>query len=317
MSRTVTDPIEYLVARRFPLYRALQVPPSLTSLGNGGIPADEKLRISREIENYRVALKSKTPEELRILVEQEQVNEAQVWRGKAERDEQERVFNQPRANANFLHWSQAVYWTLEEAIALAFGKSPDVVNWSLVQPYVNVSPFAREYARVRDLAIRAKNWKQLYDPVMPGIFLAWARRIGIVVPDELVTAVEARGIIIGDWQDNYEKLKAQFDTLLADRDKIAVICQRLIEERDALKQRVAELEAKKPPGKREESTLLNIVAGLLGLLLGKTPSGKSQSVFDNQASVIDALVATHGGKSGISERTLQEKFAAAKRSLES
>jgi len=77
------------------------------------------------------------------------------------------------------------------------------------------------------------------------------------------------------------------------------------------------LEMKKPQSKREESTLLNIVAGLLGLLLGKTPSGKSQSVFDNQASVIDALVATHSGKSGIAERTLQEKFAAAKRSLES
>lgn len=70
-------------------------------------------------------------------------------------------------------------------------------------------------------------------------------------------------------------------------------------------------------GKREESTLLNIVGGLLGLLLGKTPGGKPQSVFGSQASVIDALVAAYDGKPGISTRTLQDKFAAAKRSLES
>lgn len=79
----------------------------------------------------------------------------------------------------------------------------------------------------------------------------------------------------------------------------------------------AEKEKKKLPSKREESTLLNIIGGLLGLLLGKTPAGKSQSVFDSQNSVIDALIATHDGKPGISERTLQEKFAIAKRSLES
>lgn len=79
----------------------------------------------------------------------------------------------------------------------------------------------------------------------------------------------------------------------------------------------AETGKKKQPSKREESSLLNIIGGLLGLLLDKTPAGKPQSVFKSQAAVIDALVATHGGKPGISTRTLQDKFAAAKRMLES
>lgn len=74
-------------------------------------------------------------------------------------------------------------------------------------------------------------------------------------------------------------------------------------------------ESEKPMSRREETTLLNIVGGLLSLLLGKTPAGIPQSVFKNQAAVIEALLATHVANPGISERTLEDKFAAAKRSL--
>jgi hypothetical protein len=49
--------------------------------------------------------------------------------------------------------------------------------------------------------------------------------------------------------------------------------------------------------------------------LGKSPAGKPQSVFDNQAAIIAALLGHHEGKPGISARTLEEKFAAGKRSL--
>jgi len=136
------------------------------------------------------------------------------------------------------------YWTLDEALALTFGKSPEIVKWDAVK-YLDtrISPFAREYARLRELALRAKNWKQLYDPALPSLFLAWARRNEIEVLPELVKAVEARGVVIADWKDNYDKLKEQFDKLLADRDKLAAICTKLIEERDALRQKAAELES--------------------------------------------------------------------------
>lgn len=73
----------------------------------------------------------------------------------------------------------------------------------------------------------------------------------------------------------------------------------------------------KPLGRREETTLLNMVGALLSLLLGKSPSGKAFSVFQDQTAVIDALLAAHEGKPGIAKRTLEEKFAAAKRSLSS
>lgn len=73
----------------------------------------------------------------------------------------------------------------------------------------------------------------------------------------------------------------------------------------------------KPFGRREETTYLNIIGGLLALLLGKSPAGKDQSVFRNQSSVIEALLVNHPDRAGISARTLQHKLAAAKRSLES
>ncbi len=66
---------------------------------------------------------------------------------------------------------------------------------------------------------------------------------------------------------------------------------------------------------REQTSYLNIIAGLLDLMLGKTPSGKAQSVFTSQSAIISALTAHHHGKQGITQRTLEQKFAEARRSL--
>lgn len=67
--------------------------------------------------------------------------------------------------------------------------------------------------------------------------------------------------------------------------------------------------------RRAETTYLNIIGGLVGLMLGKSPAGKALSIYESQAAIIEALEAHHEGKPGMSARTLQEKFAAAKRSL--
>lgn len=66
---------------------------------------------------------------------------------------------------------------------------------------------------------------------------------------------------------------------------------------------------------RERETLLNITGGLLSLLLGKSPSGIPHSLFKSQTAIIDALLAHHEGKPGMSKRTLEEKFKLARRNL--
>lgn len=66
---------------------------------------------------------------------------------------------------------------------------------------------------------------------------------------------------------------------------------------------------------RGEITYLHIIGGLLNLMLGQTPSGQPYSSFRTQDSVVTALVALYGDRVGIGERTLNGKFAAAKRKL--
>ena len=84
------------------------------------------------------------------------------------------------------------------------------------------------------------------------------------------------------------------------------------EERDALRDSADKAQA---PSERAEATYLNIIGAMLALMLGKSPAGKPQSVFENQAAIISALLGHYEGKPGISSRTLEEKFARAKKSL--
>ncbi|WP_343626049.1 hypothetical protein [Roseateles puraquae] len=72
-----------------------------------------------------------------------------------------------------------------------------------------------------------------------------------------------------------------------------------------------------PMSLRAEATYLNIIGALLELVLGKTPAGKPHSVFTSQAAIIDALLAHHADKPGISKTTLEGKFAEARRRLNS
>jgi hypothetical protein len=90
----------------------------------------------------------------------------------------------------------------------------------VVQSHTQVSQFARNYARRRELAVRALQWKQLYDPVLPGIFITWAKRTQIEFPPELDALVAANGHVIGDWKSLYDALTAlaqatQFEVLLS------------------------------------------------------------------------------------------------------
>ena len=240
--RPTPSPIEYLVERRFPGHQLLDIPPAIGRRFASGMSANERHRKLDAVKAYRKELLAKPVEEIQALFERECALAQQEALALADREEQARPFNVSSAKADFAHWSKAAYWTLDEALALVFGRAPEVVTWKLVEPYTRVSRFAKEFARARDLVIRAKNWKQLYEPALPGFFLAWATRADLPVPEELVGELEARGVVVEDWKDSYDKLKVAFDELKADRDKIALICKQLIDDRKTHKDRVAQLE---------------------------------------------------------------------------
>ncbi len=72
-----------------------------------------------------------------------------------------------------------------------------------------------------------------------------------------------------------------------------------------------------PISDRAEATYLNIIGGMLTLMLGTSPSGKAYSSFRTQEAVVSALIAHHHSVMGITERTLNGKFASARRRLRS
>lgn len=72
-----------------------------------------------------------------------------------------------------------------------------------------------------------------------------------------------------------------------------------------------------PISNRSETTYLHIIGSMLELMLGHTPSGVPYSSFKTQESIVSTMVAHHGKVMGISERTLNGKFAGARRKLSS
>jgi hypothetical protein len=266
----VFDPIEFLVDRKFG-----------ASLSSGGITvwmsaerrAQTNPRLARQISDYQEQLRQLLPDDIKALVKEEQERQKAEMKEKNEREERERFFNQPHAQADFDHWSRAAHWTLDEAVALSFGKAPERVNWEKVKPFVQVSEFAFQYQRRRDLALRARAWEQLFDPVLPGIFVAWAKRTDIPVPPELEAALTARGTQIADWKTHYDNLSAKFDE---HHQSWLEICEKkdgqirhLLQQREELQNR---LDSAATPalsatpeislGTRERESLLKLVIGM-------------------------------------------------------
>jgi hypothetical protein len=64
---------------------------------------------------------------------------------------------------------------------------------------------------------------------------------------------------------------------------------------------------------RAEAGYLNTIGALLDLLLSK--GGDGRGLFPSEAAIINAIAERYPGKSGLAQRTLEERFAQAKRTL--
>ncbi len=60
---------------------------------------------------------------------------------------------------------------------------------------------------------------------------------------------------------------------------------------------------------------LNVIGALVNTILGSSQAGRKHSIFDSQAAIVDSITAHYGGVAGLSKRSLDEKFAAGRRSL--
>jgi hypothetical protein len=158
------------------------------------------------------------------------------------------------------------------------------------------------------LALRAKQWDQLYDPVLPGIFLAWAKRYDISYPAELEEMVTAYGHAVQDWKTLYDEKSEQYDELHAHAKKVvdeanATIRQlngeveNLAKERDSLLQELEnspkEAEIQDPAGRllgtRAQNTLLKMVIGMAISGYGYDPAKPRSPVTEEIVSDLAKL----------------------------
>jgi hypothetical protein len=157
--------------------------------------------ITADVKVFQDELRKLNTDELRTRHNAEVHKQTIAIQEQYERQEAERFFNQPYVNADFAHWSKAAYWTVEESIALSFGKDPARVNWESIKSAASVSRFAIAYGKRRDLAKRAVVAQQLSDPCTPGFFLGWAKRNSMDFPQTLAELVEKGGQTIADWPE--------------------------------------------------------------------------------------------------------------------
>lgn len=152
---------------------------------------------------------------------------------------------------------------------------------------------------IREVDLKA--WmKQHYPEEKPSFLFSWAERhrLSRTAIERIMTENAALKLHLNECSKECEQLKK--------------INARLTRKVDDLNQRSDPDEAFSERGR---SALLNIIGGLLTALRGSSPGGQRYSQFDNDAAIIQMIISYHRGRVGISERTMQKHFAAARRSL--
>lgn len=193
---SVETMISFLVSRKFGSTAILA--PAIASFEK--TQNSENSKKVAQIEDYKRTLRNPQSNELLSLYNEELV-----------RQEKESFYNQCYANADFMHWAKAAHWTLDEAIALSFGKEPEIVTWKEIEKLKGQTNFAKTFAKRRDLAVRAK----FSDEITPIEFIKWSKKLDIELHVDLVSKVEKISGAAINWHEQYLELKNEYDALVA------------------------------------------------------------------------------------------------------
>lgn len=251
-------PIEYLAQLRFP---ALGLSPAEVAK----ISPLEFEKLTEGAALYRRELEALDHEQLQQRIEAGKLLEGQLRKARAEATEAARFYNQPAAQADFSYWSRISFWTLDEAVALSFGKDPRIVRWKNIEPITNISSFAKEYSARRVMVERAKISGQLWESTYPNLFLAWAERMRFEMPTALIDAVKALGIQIADWKTIYDKQTEIWQSKFIDQQNTILdltTMNELLHEKTNLIASQPVKESERTITTRERDSLLKLVIGM-------------------------------------------------------
>jgi hypothetical protein len=176
--------------------------------------------VATEAEQYRTELQLMSDDQFHSLHRSELDRQKKELAKQQRREERDRFFNRRNAKTDIDHWARMAEWSLDEAIALSMGKDPKIVNAESLKPMELVSPFAIRYFKLHETAKRAVQRRQLSDPVLPGVFIAWALQNEIEFPSNLKLRVEARGNSIGNWKTAHDLREVQLVQLTEEYKKL-------------------------------------------------------------------------------------------------
>jgi hypothetical protein len=180
-------------------------------------------------------LNKMTDSQLRNIYLNVKKHDAEFKKQHQEHQERNLFYNQESANADYQYWGKHASWSIEEGITLLLGKDPRKVKWEAVKQHVDHSPFAKKFEEIYNLAARYASCGQLPTAPMPGVFLAWSKRMGYEAAPQLVQQVEILGNQILDWPTLYEKateIIAQHNQKIAELEKLIHEQENQLEEKE-------------------------------------------------------------------------------------
>jgi hypothetical protein len=256
--------VDFLVGRRFPNLRPKtnRFPSPRKHAADRAGPVQcsvDAHQLSEDAENsrnrYRSELLQKSAEELEDIFSRELELVAKERSALAEAEEKQRFYNQPMS-PDYEHYGRCAAWTLDEAIALSFGKDPDRVCSKNISPYASHSPFAQDYMKRWKEVQRAKLAGQLWDPVFPSIFIPWASNNGIELPAELISAIKNTGVSLKNWQNLYEEAiennKAQQAKLRETLEELRTVLSSCRADNEMLRQQLKSIDVATEPSLDDE-----------------------------------------------------------------
>ncbi len=294
----VPDPIDYLVKREFPeLVQPLH--PMAKAFTNDGIVYEDDETKEWKPPSQKVIEKAEKLRERLAALPKPEVKKLYRDELSKQYDEQDkrRYFNQLDAEADFDYWAKMAHWKLDEAIALSFGKNPEIVYWKRLEKILAyTSPFVQKYSKIRELVIRAKIAGKLSDPILPQQFINWAISNQISFPKNLYEKVRAKWTNFVDWEKMYKDLSEE-NKRLTDLAESAT---------DALMNKIGKITSDKSYTRslqtRERQTLHKMIIGMAKDAYGYD-SNASRSPFPKELEgILDGLGVS------VSDDTIRDKL---------
>ncbi|HGC5726845.1 TPA: hypothetical protein ACIZAI_001030 [Legionella pneumophila] len=204
-------------------------------------------------------------------------------------EEKKAFYSQPDACADFKYWARQAYWTIDEGIALIFGKDPRVVNWENIYGSPTL-PFVTRYKEIHDITERYEEEGILLSQLPPATFLDWVKKVGYPIPPELTEEVGKQELQGTDWHSCF--LKEFYKN------------KQMEEDTQHLRHKLEDLEKKG----LSEKTLLNILGVAIKILLMDPMDGHKPPFFKDQKELMDFMTDRFSLIKGISKSTLYDKF---------